>query len=483
MLEVVLNHFDSMAFRIHRGSLLLHERADRASSVRLGVPVAGGRTATSLTYTTDRGLLRLLLWELCDSIAEGWTSTNEEDLPLLVGSRNVWVISFYPIRRAAAELIDAQLAGLAGYFGVVEIDAGHPLQRDLLWTSLIYDVYFDRGALMLVHGIDLPEERYMLDRGDEWWGSVDFTAVGWHEERARNFPEPPDLPEAAASKRGRWAAERVATRSAPSHLERVVSHLAGHMGEGGEPVALQATLPGASHVVVEPGKLTGYVLNPNHERGRNKARLFDQHLAITAADWPFLLWQLRHGIRTAQVHRVRSESFGVKYHAYMAVIGRNGAVLPVLTAWIVEPGALPRLTSAYVTSDVDVADLHPPDQPPLLNPPPTTAADWSRLYELADSRGRVAAATTVPAPMFVGRRGYAEGEIGHSTVTVRDARRGFARWLIAKGLARPGYRGGAEFGAPRDLGQSAERAAAYAEVFAQVLDLNGVACGVHHRLD
>lgn len=105
------------------------------------------------------------------------------------------------------------------------------------------------------------------------------------------------------------------------------------------------------------------------------------------------------------------------------------------------------------------------------------------LFELADRRGRRAAEAVIPTPMFVGGRAYPEGEIGGAVVTVKDARRGLARWLLHTGRADRGYAGGAEIVVFGEVGQSAERAAAYADAFAAVLELNDVSCSVRYFLD
>ena len=445
MLEVVLAEWRSTAFRIRRGSLLLHFRSLRPDTVTLGPSRFVDGISAAETLANDARLQRLLLWELCDSIAEGWTTTSEEDLPMALGPRNVWVISLWPLSRAIADRFESRLVGDAGYLGAVEIDAGNPLQRELLWESLIYDLYYKGGDLVHIQGWDVPEDRYDLKGRGEWWDALNFDDVCWQEDRAASEREPPPLLETPLSERGGLTANRLRSREAPSHMQRVVSGLARRHEPQATPVTLSATLPGAAHPVIDPQKLTGYVLNPDHEDGGHKARLFRELLAITALDWRFLDAQIRQGVLTARVQRVRSESWGVKYHADIAVIGRNGAVGAVRTAWIVETGASPRLTSAYLAPDgVEIEKLPPPELPPLLERTPATNEDWRNLFELADSRGRAAAMSTVPTPMFVGGRGYPEGECGGATVTIKDARRGFARWLLKNGHGHRGFKGGAE---------------------------------------
>jgi len=368
-----------------------------------------------------------------------------------------------------------------GYLGAVEIDPGNPLQRDLLWASLYDDLYFDRGSLMHVQGFDLPEERYSLMGSGHWWNALGFDEVGWHEERADPDRRPPGLPTAPLSDRGQLTQNRITKRATPSHLERVVTGLAARSARDATPVTLTTTLPGAAHAIIDQGKLTQYVLNPEHDKGADKARLINELLEITADDWRYLAAQIQHGLLNAPVHRVRSETWGVKYHADIAVVGKNGLVKALRTAWIVETDSAPRLTTAYMAPrEVDVHTLPPPVEPAILETPPSDSDGWQSLFELAHARGTEAAEAVVPTPMFVSGCGYPEGTIGGAAITVADARRGFARWLIRSGHAHRGYRGGAEL--LTGLGSS-ERASAYARAFASVLQLNGVDCAVREYLD
>jgi len=431
----------------------------------------------------DPELLRLLLWELCDSVAEGWSTTSAEDLPMELGGHNVWVLSFYPLSRNDAQALDEAARRRAGYFGALELDLGSALHRDLLWESLIYNLYYDRGSLLHVQGWDLGEERYNLNQGGEWWESLGFGHVGWHEDRVDRSPEPADPPLHPVSPRGRLTAERLASRKRPTHLLRVIEGLREESSERSAPLTFSAVLPDASHVLINPDKLTGYVLSPSHEDGKNKAHLFKELLGIVSSDWRFLDAQLRRGLLDAPAHRVCTDSWGVKYHVDLAVVGRNDVVKAVRTAWIVETGAYPRLTTAYLApTDVDLATLPTPWKPPVMDLTPVNDEGWRKLFDLADGLARESAAKIVPTPMFVQGRGYPEGLIGGAIITLRDARRGFARWLIATGRATRDYRGGAEF-ASECPGQSADRAAAYADTFALVLRLNGVDCAVRRYLD
>jgi len=107
-------------------------------------------------------------------------------------------------------------------------------------------------------------------------------------------------------------------------------------------------LPGAARATIPTDKLVNYALDPNHPRGRHKARVFASALGIGAADWRYLHDQILEALADAPVRSTRITSFGVAYEVVVLIDGLNGATVPVVTTWIVERGAAPRLTSTWV---------------------------------------------------------------------------------------------------------------------------------------
>jgi hypothetical protein len=95
----------------------------------------------------------------------------------------------------------------------------------------------------------------------------------------------------------------------------------------------------------------------------------------------------------------------------------------------------------------------------------------------------MAATETIPTPMRIeGFEISMEGKAGGAAVRVKDARRGFARWVTINGIGRQGCRSGAYIYA-RSASPSVDRARAYATTFARVLKHNGIACEVDSWLD
>ena len=107
-------------------------------------------------------------------------------------------------------------------------------------------------------------------------------------------------------------------------------------------------LPKAENATIPTDKLLRYALDPNHERGRHKARVFDSALGITAADWRYLHDQILEALPDADVRSTTITSFGVAYEVVVMIDGLNGATQPVVTTWIVESDSPPRLTSTWV---------------------------------------------------------------------------------------------------------------------------------------
>jgi hypothetical protein len=96
-------------------------------------------------------------------------------------------------------------------------------------------------------------------------------------------------------------------------------------------------------------KLEDYTLNPRHEEGRHKARVFESVLGITLANRKIL----KDAILTAASDSEEAENLGDKGYGSIYVLrlplqtDRGSAM--ILTAWIVLHGEdFPRLTTCYI---------------------------------------------------------------------------------------------------------------------------------------
>jgi hypothetical protein len=104
------------------------------------------------------------------------------------------------------------------------------------------------------------------------------------------------------------------------------------------------TLPNGDRAVVEVVKLTGYYLNPDHPRGRHKARVFAAALGLTADHADVLL----AAARTEEATADEADEYGQRYSLDVIMEGPTGRAR-VRSTWIVRTGEdFPRLTSCYV---------------------------------------------------------------------------------------------------------------------------------------
>lgn len=472
------------SFRVFTGDVLLHNLAYKTGAVAFeGKVTRHGFIGTTRTERGDPALFQTVVWDFCDSLGAGWTTIDLEALADRLFVWDVFGVALSSTERALVAAVDSCLQTDDGYLGAFAVDVGNPIQLGATSRSLPHHFdYWDRSLVFDPLRSEDPFDPPPLTRhGDEWWVGLPLKAVRYlREEDTRPNP----WPSAPLSDRGALSAQILARRGEQGHLGRVAHRLAELRVEPGMPtfeVDVEA-MPRAEDAVIEERKLREYVLNPGHETGRHKARLFKELLAIGQDDWRYLAAQIKHGLSSARtIDRVRSESSGVKYHVLLAVRGLNGVVKPVLTAWQVSPRGAPRLTTAYIAGvGINVEELAPPP-PDVQVPSHLEGADrWAALWSIADGAGAEASKAVIPTPMRVGSEWVPEGPFGKAWITVADARTGFARWLVKTGRARVAYRRGAVVSTPHF---AAERAVAYAKAFAAVLEANGVAHSVSSRLD
>lgn len=107
-------------------------------------------------------------------------------------------------------------------------------------------------------------------------------------------------------------------------------------------------LPQADRAIVDLAKLRDYCLNPDHPRGRHKARVFRAALGLERAHAPWL----RNAILAALVRSPAMldavDRHGERWRADV-VLTRNGRTAIVRTLWLIaRPGSSPRLISSFV---------------------------------------------------------------------------------------------------------------------------------------
>jgi hypothetical protein len=108
------------------------------------------------------------------------------------------------------------------------------------------------------------------------------------------------------------------------------------------------TLPNPELAVVDLTKLRDYCLNPDHPRGRHKARVFASALGWSAADAESLRDVLLAVALDHEATATDRDSYGQRYVLDFTIEGLAGPSR-IRSSWIVREGEdFPRLTSCYV---------------------------------------------------------------------------------------------------------------------------------------
>jgi len=102
-------------------------------------------------------------------------------------------------------------------------------------------------------------------------------------------------------------------------------------------------LPKREFAVIEPEKLTAYLLNLNHRRGGAKARLL-LRFGYSLKDWQQLEADIRQYHLAADVTVIRETPYGTRYEIYTALQTPTNESLTVRTVWQIDNGqTVPRL--------------------------------------------------------------------------------------------------------------------------------------------
>ncbi|MHB8925729.1 MAG: DUF6883 domain-containing protein, partial [Coriobacteriia bacterium] len=511
----------SERFEILHGALLADTLAYRVTEVATTEPQAikGALRGLRTTKSADMGLYLALLVDFADSAASINCTFDPSGLPFQIAQHSTWLMTVTALDTAIADKIDRELKSDPAYYGCMQIDTGNRLQLYLLVEALpkAY-VYMDRRLGFVSYEWDCGECEYPL-RHDDWWAELPFDSVSWFRqngqgrgllvgERSVTGPvsgldycdEPPQIIPSALSARGKKSSDLYKNGRLGTPVQRAVEALSLSLvgrksAESPPDVAVSADrLPDAEHAEIRPEKLRDYALNPGHPTGKDKAAMFSNILAIGPEDWEHLADQLSQGLGRGEVERVRVNPDGtVLYHVHSPVVGLNGTVATVLSAWLVRPDAPPTLTTTYPERSSHEFDWVPQVRV-VTGAERGTDEYWVRLHDAAHLAGELAAKAVVPKPMFVQSQyplganignpeAVAEGEFGYAYAVIDDGLKGFGRWLSRNHGAEWRARKREAWLPARINSSSAARTAAYAGAYTQVLHLNHVRSRAECRLD
>ena len=107
-------------------------------------------------------------------------------------------------------------------------------------------------------------------------------------------------------------------------------------------------LPNPERAHIDPGKLRGYCLNPTHEDGQHKARVFQSALGLRMEDAGELREALLQAARTHDATPGSTDRHGSTFVVDF-VMTRAERRAGVRSVWIVRHGEdFPRLVTCYV---------------------------------------------------------------------------------------------------------------------------------------
>jgi|SRR4051794_40650979 hypothetical protein len=107
-------------------------------------------------------------------------------------------------------------------------------------------------------------------------------------------------------------------------------------------------LPGGDQAIIDPRKVIDYCLNPDHEDGQHKARLFASILGLTINHADQLLRALRTAAATEKAVMSKQDKYGQRYLVDFEFRGQ-AATATIRSAWIIRPDeTVPRLVTCYI---------------------------------------------------------------------------------------------------------------------------------------
>jgi len=439
------------------------------------------RRSSSTELSADMGFFKLLIGDLTDAFGSQAHTLDLVKFPELLMQLHTFYCIFLPsLPPQCFSALDKVLRHHPCYLGVIVPDLSNPLQRELLLDSLIRDAFIDAGAIYMA----LDIEGYL--NGD-FHGADKFSSRGIVALPATEFAErvPSIRTPGVMTARAMVTLTRLQNRQALNVHQRLARELSSLDLHRDPPLAYDwdlKQLPNApDEVDVQARKLTDYLLNHMHDHGASKARFFETQLGITMDDWRFLHAQFIDALKQASFDDIRLDQYGIRFSAALQIRGRNGSTATVHSAWIVRPKERASLVTAFPGAKGAAHDSLPLSS--SVVPPDLKGAErWRAIFELARDAGKQAEAECVPTPMKIsGGELIMDGECGGAYVRIPDARKGFAHWLKTNGHGDRDHRVGILFYAETNT-QSADRAMAYAEAFAQVLRRNGVECSATRYL-
>ena len=98
-----------------------------------------------------------------------------------------------------------------------------------------------------------------------------------------------------------------------------------------------SALPNYEKAIIPRNKLEDYALDPTHQEGRDKARLFKSVLGFEKANWQELEKIILDELPYHEAIAAGEGKWGKKYLVALPIVGLNGNTAVVETIWIIRP--------------------------------------------------------------------------------------------------------------------------------------------------
>jgi len=85
--------------------------------------------------------------------------------------------------------------------------------------------------------------------------------------------------------------------------------------------------------IIDESKLVRYALNPNSERGKHKARVFQSALGFNLSNWAQLKQAILDALPIHHARFINETVFGRKYEVLLSMRGPNGQLANIITIW------------------------------------------------------------------------------------------------------------------------------------------------------
>jgi hypothetical protein len=121
----------------------------------------------------------------------------------------------------------------------------------------------------------------------------------------------------------------------------------GGSGHSNEPPARlrEPAPPDFTDAELDPVKISGYAMNPDHPVGGNKYRVIHSATGLDVGDAAQIEQQIRDGVRTGAPILGKADEYGQRWAVDVPLTGPSGTIT-VRTAWIVDAGGTtPRLVT------------------------------------------------------------------------------------------------------------------------------------------